>query len=81
MTEDSSRCLTSQTICGITLHIPIYCISREEWGGSPFLADPVELSDPLAREFPGYRPTEAPAAKASLKGAISNCWEAMRRST
>jgi UDP-glucose 4-epimerase len=56
-------------------------IPREEWKGSAFLADPWELSDSLARELLGYRPTEAPAAKASLKVAIGNCWEAMRRNT
>ncbi|HEX2695551.1 MAG TPA: NAD(P)-dependent oxidoreductase [Acidobacteriota bacterium] len=57
----------------------IRCIPREEWTGSAFLADPWELSDSLARELLGYRPMEAPAAKASLNVAISNCWEAMRR--
>jgi UDP-glucose 4-epimerase len=57
----------------------IRCIPREEWTGSAFLADPWELSDSLARELLEYRPMEAPAAKASLKGAISNCREAMRR--
>jgi UDP-glucose 4-epimerase len=59
----------------------IRCIPREEWTGSAFLADPWELSDSLARELLGYRPMEAPAAKASLKVAIGNCWEAMRRNT
>ncbi len=60
---------------------PIQCIPREKWKGSAFLADPWELSDSLARQLLGYRPAEAPAAKASLKVAIGNCWEAMRRST
>jgi UDP-glucose 4-epimerase len=60
---------------------PIRSIPREEWKGSAFLADPWELSDSLARELLGYRPSEAPAAKASLKVAIGNCWEAMRRNT
>jgi len=59
----------------------IRCIPREEWKGAAFLADPWELSDSLARELLGYRPMEAPAAKASLKVAIANCWEAMRRNT
>jgi len=59
----------------------IRCVPREEWTGSAFLADPWELSDSLARELLGYRPMEAPAAKASLKVAIGNCWEAMRTKT
>ncbi|MBE0569453.1 MAG: NAD(P)-dependent oxidoreductase [Deltaproteobacteria bacterium] len=59
----------------------ITCIPRNEWTGSAFLADPWELSDSLAREILGYHPTEAPAAKASLKAAISNCWKAMRNRT
>jgi nucleoside-diphosphate-sugar epimerase len=59
----------------------IRCIPREKWKGAAFLADPWELSDSLAREFLGYRPMEASAAKASLKVAIANCWEAMRRNT
>ncbi|MHB1012187.1 MAG: NAD-dependent epimerase/dehydratase family protein [Desulfobacteria bacterium] len=57
----------------------IRCVPREEWTGAAFLSDPWELSDSLARELLGYRPMEAPAAKASLNVAISNCWEAMRR--
>ena len=56
----------------------IRCIPREEWTGAAFLSDPWELSDSAARESLGYRPMEAPAAKAALKGAISNCWETMR---
>ncbi|MEW6719426.1 MAG: NAD(P)-dependent oxidoreductase [Thermodesulfobacteriota bacterium] len=59
----------------------IQCIPREKWTGSAFLADPWELSDSLARDLLGYRPAEAPAAKASLKAAISNCWKAMRNRT
>jgi len=59
----------------------IRCIPRGEWTGSAFLADPWELSDSSARELLGYRPMEAPTAKASLKVAISNCWEAMRGNT
>jgi nucleoside-diphosphate-sugar epimerase len=59
----------------------IRCIPREEWKGAAFLSDPWELSDSAARESLGYRPMEAPAAKASLNVAISNCWEAMRRNT
>jgi UDP-glucose 4-epimerase len=59
----------------------IQCIPRSEWTGSAFLADPWELSDSLARDLLGYHPTEAPAAKASLKAAISNCWRAMRNRT
>ncbi|MHB1025020.1 MAG: NAD-dependent epimerase/dehydratase family protein [Desulfobacteria bacterium] len=59
----------------------IRCIPREEWTGAAFLSDPWELSDSAARGSLGYRPTEAPAAKASLKVAISNCWEAMRRNS
>ncbi len=60
-------------------HSGIRCIPRGEWTGAAFLSDPWELSDSSARELLGYRPMEAPAAKASLKVAISNCWEAMRR--
>jgi UDP-glucose 4-epimerase len=56
----------------------IRCIPREEWTGAAFLSDPWELSDSAARESLGYRPMEAPAAKAALKSAISNCWETMR---
>jgi UDP-glucose 4-epimerase len=56
----------------------IRCIPREEWTGSAFLADPWELSDALARERLGYDPMEASRAKASLKRAVENCWEAMR---
>jgi hypothetical protein len=56
----------------------IRCIPREEWTGSAFLADPWELSDAAAREQLGYIPIEASTAKASLKKAIENCWEAMR---
>ena len=59
----------------------IRCIPRAEWTGAAFLSDPWELSDASARELLGYRPMDAPAAKASLKDAISNCWEAMRRKT
>lgn len=59
----------------------IRCIPREEWTGAAFLSDPWELSDAAARESLGYRPMEMPAAKASLKAAISNCWETMRRTT
>jgi hypothetical protein len=56
----------------------IRCVPREEWTGAAFLSDPWELSDAAARESLGYRPMEMPAAKASLKAAISNCWETMR---
>ena len=56
----------------------IRCIPREEWTGAAFLSDHWELSDASARELLRYRPMEAPAAKASLKAAISNCWETMR---
>ncbi|MDX1815760.1 MAG: NAD(P)-dependent oxidoreductase, partial [Thermodesulfobacteriota bacterium] len=56
----------------------IRCIPREEWTGSAFLADPWELSDALARERLGYDPMEASRAKAYLKKAVENCWEAMR---
>lgn len=56
----------------------IRCIPREEWTGAAFLSDPWELSDSAARESLGYRPMEAPAAKAALKSAISSCWETMR---
>lgn len=58
---------------------PIRCIPRDAWAGSAFLADPWNLSDAQARQLLGYRPKEAPAAKASLKVAIGNCWEAMCR--
>jgi UDP-glucose 4-epimerase len=57
----------------------VRCIPREKWTGAAFLSDPWELSDAAARESLGYRPMEMPAAKASLKAAISNCWETMRR--
>ncbi len=57
----------------------IRCISREEWTGSAFLADPWELSDAAARELLGYGPMESSKAKASLGKAIENCWEAMSR--
>ncbi|MBK5095529.1 MAG: hypothetical protein JJE32_07605 [Deltaproteobacteria bacterium] len=57
----------------------IRCIPREEWTGSAFLADPWELSDAAARKLLGYRPMELAEAKASLKKAIGNCWEAMSR--
>jgi UDP-glucose 4-epimerase len=57
----------------------IRCIPREEWTGSAFLADPWELSDAAARKHLGYRPMEPAEAKASLKKAIGNCWEAMSR--
>jgi len=57
----------------------IRCIPREKWTGAAFLSDPWELSDSAARESLGYLPVEAPAARASLKTAISNCWEAMCR--
>lgn len=56
----------------------IRCIPREEWTGAAFLSDPWELSDSAARESLGYRPMEAASAKASLKAAISNCYETMR---
>lgn len=59
----------------------IRCIPREEWTGAAFLSDPWELSDSAARESLGYRPMDPIAAKASLKVAISNCWEAMRGNT
>lgn len=59
----------------------IRCIPREEWTGAAFLSDRWELSDSAARELLEYRPMEALAAKASLKVAITNCWEAMRRNT
>jgi UDP-glucose 4-epimerase len=59
----------------------VRCIPRAGWTGAAFLSDPWELSDSAARESLGYRPMEALAAKASLKGAISNCWVAMRRNT
>jgi UDP-glucose 4-epimerase len=54
-------------------------IPREEWTGAAFLSDPWKLSDSAARESVGYRPMEASSAEASLKVAISNCWEEMRR--
>jgi len=57
----------------------IRCIPREEWTGAAFLSDPWELSDSAARDSLGYRPMGTTTAKASLKMAISNCWEAMRR--
>jgi UDP-glucose 4-epimerase len=57
----------------------IRCIPRNEWTGSAFLADPWELSDAAARKLLGYRPMEPAEAKASLKKAIGNCWEAMTR--
>lgn len=57
---------------------PIRCVPRDAWTGSAFLADPWELSDALARRLLGYRPKDPHAAKASLKVAISKCWEAMR---
>ena len=59
----------------------IRCIPRKEWTGSAFLADPWELSDAVARKILGYQPAEASAAKASLKAAISNCWQAMQKKT
>jgi len=59
----------------------IRCIPREEWTGAVFLSDRWELSDSAARELLGYRPMETLAAKASLKVAITSCWEAMRRNT
>ncbi len=57
----------------------IRSIPRKEWTGSAFLADPWELSDAAARVLLGYRPMEPAEAKASLKKAIGNCWEAMTR--
>jgi len=57
----------------------IRSIPRKEWTGSAFLADPWELSDAAARKLLGYRPMESAEAKASLKKAIGNCWEAMTR--
>jgi len=59
----------------------IRCIPREEWTGAAFLSDRWELSDSAAREFLGYRPMDADAAKASLKVAISSCWEVMCRNS
>jgi UDP-glucose 4-epimerase len=56
----------------------IRSIPREKWTGSAFLADPWELDDNLARKVLGYAPMEASEAKASLKKAISRCWEAMK---
>jgi nucleoside-diphosphate-sugar epimerase len=56
----------------------IRCIPREKWTGSVFLADPWELDDKRAREILGYTPMEASRAKASLRKAISHCWEAMK---
>lgn len=56
----------------------IRCIPREEWTGSAFLADPWELSDAAARELLGYSPMEPFRARASLKAAISRCWEEMK---
>lgn len=59
-------------------HSEIKAIPREEWKGSAFLADPWELDDGKARGLLGYIPLEeASQAKASLKRAIYNCWEAM----
>jgi UDP-glucose 4-epimerase len=55
------------------------CVPRKEWTGSAFLADPWELSDAAARKLLGYRPMEPAEAKASLKKAIGNCWEAMSK--
>jgi nucleoside-diphosphate-sugar epimerase len=72
----------AEMVCGVTeSRSGVRCIPREEWAGAAFLSDPWELSDAAARESIGYRPMEAPAAKASLKAAISNCWETMRRTT
>ena len=56
----------------------IRSIPRGDWTGSAFLADPWRLEDRLAREELGYAPMEASGAKASLKKAISRCWEAMK---
>jgi nucleoside-diphosphate-sugar epimerase len=56
----------------------VRCVPRERWTGSAFLADPWRLEDRLAREELGYAPMEASEAKASLKKAISRCWEAMK---
>ena len=53
-------------------------IPREEWTGSPFLADPWELSDARARDLLGYSPTKAEKAKADLKAVIAKRWEAMQ---
>ena len=70
----------AEMVCGVTgSRSGIRRIPREEWTGAAFLSDPWELSDAAARESLGYRPMETPAAKASLKAAISNCWETMRR--
>jgi nucleoside-diphosphate-sugar epimerase len=72
----------AEMVCGVTgSRSGVRCIPREEWAGAAFLSDPWELSDAAARESIGYRPMEMPAAKASLKAAISNCWETMRRTT
>ncbi len=59
----------------------IRVIPREEWTGAAFLADPWELSDASARRILGYLPAGGPAAKDSLKAAISFCWREMRKKT
>jgi len=59
----------------------IRVIPREEWTGAAFLADPWELSDSSARRILGYLPAGGPAAKDSLKAAISFCWREMRKKT
>jgi UDP-glucose 4-epimerase len=56
----------------------IRSVPRERWTGSAFLADPWRLDDRLAREELGYAPMEDSEARASLKKAISRCWEAMK---
>lgn len=56
----------------------IRSIPREKWTGSAFLADPWRLDDRLAGRELGYAPMGASEARASLKTAISRCWETMK---
>jgi len=70
----------ARMICEITgSRAGVRSIPRAEWKGAAFLADPWELSDASARKILGYRPTEAAAAKSSLKAAISVCWREMQK--
>ncbi len=55
-------------------------IPKEEWKGSAFLADPWELSDTYARDLLGYKPMDPEQAKGTLKKAIFNRWEGMKKS-
>jgi UDP-glucose 4-epimerase len=56
----------------------IRSVPASEWRGSPFLADPWELDDTLARQLVGYNPHGPEEAKAALRDAVAHRWETMK---